>query len=440
MLNTENKNKLYIGIILVVFLIINIIFLKDYVIIDANVFLGTLLIAFVLWKQPSGKTNSRFYLIIGIALAAANVFIQIKTFFFLSAIFFLLYLYETLVKNAGFKVLFILLIISPIYKYFATAIGFPLRLQLSEIAGNILEIIGIKVSIEGNLIFIKDAQFMVDEACAGLKMLSSTLLITIFLISYYEKRARKTVQFYETLSLLFIAIIFNLLTNLLRIVFLVVFNIGAEHPMHYLMGISCLVLYTIIPIALIIKSWVIKFSSDYRPTIHSGQAELNFSPLSIIPISILATVGILNNFANTPGKTFNLQCELSGYAKSKYKDGILKFEKDDCLIYVKPINSFLGSEHNPMICWQGSGYHFKKISKIQIDNYEVYTGTLEKGDEKVYASWWFDNGVSKTTEQLSWRWKSMKGEGDFSLINVNCKNERELAEKTKDIIHKNIFN
>jgi hypothetical protein len=67
----------------------------------------------------------------------------------------------------------------------------------------------------------------------------------------------------------------------------------------------------------------------------------------------------------------------------------------------------------------------------------VYTAMLTKNEDKLYASWWFDNGEIKTINQLQWRWLSAKGAKPFYLINVNSADPVKLRMLTDSLLRKN---
>lgn len=79
---------------------------------------------------------------------------------------------------------------------------------------------------------------------------------------------------------------------------------------------------------------------------------------------------------------------LPGYAIKRIDADILKLNSPASLIYIKHIQSFYSTEHNPMICWKCSGYSFKSVEKIRIDGQLVYTAILTKGVEQLYTAWW----------------------------------------------------
>ncbi|MBU0765830.1 MAG: hypothetical protein KJ607_13470, partial [Bacteroidetes bacterium] len=97
--------------------------------------------------------------------------------------------------------------------------------------------------------------------------------------------------------------------------------------------------------------------------------------------------------------------------------------------------AFYGSDHNPSICWLGSGYSFENINTTTINGCEIYTATLEKEGSRLYTAWWFDNGEHKTIEQFSWRWNSLKGQAPYRLINVTCETGDKLLEEVTKLIN-----
>jgi len=125
---------------------------------------------------------------------------------------------------------------------------------------------------------------------------------------------------------------------------------------------------------------------------------------------------------------------IPNYEKTITEKGMLKFENEDALVYIKPsVKAFQGS-HDPRICWQGSGYEFTKIKKITVDEIQLYTALLTKGTDRLHTAWWFDNGDVKTINEWEWRWTTLSGKSGFKLVNVTTDTEEELIEKIRQII------
>lgn len=132
-----------------------------------------------------------------------------------------------------------------------------------------------------------------------------------------------------------------------------------------------------------------------------------------------------------------MSLQLPGYKKQTLANGIMKFENSRSLIYIKP-TVFYAPEHNPMICWKGSGYEFKSIRKQMRSGKEVYTGILTKGKDKIYTSWWFESKNLQTINQFDWRWKALKDNDQFYLININASSPSVLLKIATDMLGKRI--
>lgn len=128
---------------------------------------------------------------------------------------------------------------------------------------------------------------------------------------------------------------------------------------------------------------------------------------------------------------------IGGYKTERVMGDIIKLENDKSLVYIKPIEQFYEADHNPMICWKGSGYELEGIKEEWVAGMRVFTATLQKEHEKLYTAWWYDNGSLRTTSQLEWRWKMLQQARHFSLVNITCSTREELQKQVKLFIQKN---
>ncbi len=69
-------------------------------------------------------------------------------------------------------------------------------------------IAGVDVQVEGNMMVLNGNGFTVDDACMGLNMLSTSLLIGVLVMVHHYKNRQRTLSF-VTLSFFF-AVIFAL--------------------------------------------------------------------------------------------------------------------------------------------------------------------------------------------------------------------------------------
>jgi exosortase N len=241
-------------------------------------------------------------------------------------------------------------------------------------------------------------------------------------------------SFWQVLMVMTAIVLFNILGNLFRIVMLVIFEILPENPAHDITGVLCLILYVLVPAYFGTRYLAAQtFKKPGVPVLKRTRTLRFLSGLNILLFLILIVTGSsLSGKSPASAATVSVSLQ-NGYTQSLLENKVTKLEKPGILIYIKPVERFYGTEHNPMICWVGSGYEFTRIKTKAIDGREVFTGTLQKGDDKIYAAWWFDSGTNQTINQFKWRWKAFKGEA-FYLVNVNSAREKVLEEEVRKIL------
>jgi exosortase N len=122
-----------------------------------------------------------------------------------------------------------------------------------------------------------------------------------------------------------------------------------------------------------------------------------------------------------------------GYRIENLPDAIVKLSTAKGLVYLKPIIGFYSSDHQPTMCWKGRGYEFKKLETVNLEGQVIYTSYLEKGSDKLYTAWWYDNGNMKTISQFSWRWDSFRNNRPWVLVNVTADSKPELVNQIRQI-------
>jgi exosortase N len=133
------------------------------------------------------------------------------------------------------------------------------------------------------------------------------------------------------------------------------------------------------------------------------------------------------------------QQPIAGYTSSVYAPGILKLENKASLVYVKAIRGFYDTEHNPMICWKGSGYELQNVQTQHFAGSSVYTATLHRGHEQLYSAWWYGNGRHHTTSQWDWRWRMLRGETGYAVQNVTAADEATLKEEINQLLSNGVL-
>ena len=379
------------------------------------------------------------YLAPAILAAVLGLLLPVNSMLFVAILFAVLLLIENSIGKINHVILFLLLLISPMFKYSLGLIELPVRFWLSGMVAAWLNFIGIHASALGNQIVLNKYEFSVDPACAGLNMLAASLIICLFVVGFYERRTQKQLHFLLLLGLLLATAGLNIACNFFRITLLVLFKIMPGTFFHDFVGMFCLVLYVIVPLTYGCKL-IFKQSVKSKSINVIAVPERKTLRYPLLHLSLLAAIlfmafhlSAMQNSINTKNSDINL----NGYCKTKLGDGVLKFENKDALIYLKP-TAFYAPGHDPRICWTGSGYEFKNINRSVIAGVLIYTATLQKGADKIYAAWWFDNGTMKTSDQLNWRWTAARGSGQFYLVNVNTASPRLLQAKVANLlVHNN---
>lgn len=420
-----------------VYLALALWFIPGYIIGDANLIMGLALIPYIS-TVDRGQRSLR-YLIPALVAIVLAILAPVNTLFFLALLFVTLLLAENTIGRVNHMVLCVVLLISPVFGHVARLVEFPVRLWLSEQVARTLAFTGIPATAAGNLIMLGNTEFSVDPACAGLNMLVMSVLIGLFVLGWYQRRLCKTLGFKYLALLCMATVALNVVCNFFRILLLVRFAIMPGTFLHDAVGVGCLALYVLLPLLVGIKpilTWLGKPGSPSAP--------LNFTVLGMrhpfLHITLLVTMLFLATRITKADSLVNaaIPISLPGYQETKLSGGILKFENKEALIYIKP-TAFYAPEHDPMICWTGSGYQFRGIRKDVIAGYEIYTATLVKNNDRIYTAWWFDNGTTKTISQFAWRWSAAKDRSKYCLININASSQAALKETTTGMLTKNVF-
>ena len=405
---------------------------------NANVYAGLLLSPFICTIKQ-GEYSWR-YLLPALLTITAAAFMPVRTTFFLAVLFTALFFIENHFGKLNDAFLFLMILISPVFKYMTSLVDFPVRLWISEQVAGLLSSAGINAAAAGNQIEMNDVVFSVDPACAGLHMLILSLIICLFLLMHHQRKTERQLQFLSLVCVFMLTIGLNLVCNFFRILLLVTFKIMPGTLLHDLIGIVCLTIYVIVPLMIGLKPILKQFGTrkaTERLVSNSSDKHLRqpwlHSSLLIVILCIAFHLSQADTFIQKPS-----EINLYGFRKRKLENGVLKFENKEALIYIKP-TAFYAPEHDPKVCWAGSGYVFKSIKKERWQTFELYTAVLEKGKDKIYAAWWFDNGKTQTVDQLRWRWKGIKGEKRFYLINVNAVSQDILQKQVGRLLADQLY-
>lgn len=400
---------------------------KGYFLGDTIFLLGSGILVYVLKTGTLGNKSTRF-LLPTLLLVIASFYVPTFSIRYLLLIVALLFCFETLFGKLSELALLLLLLMSPLFRYVSESFTFPIRIWLSEISGKILAFLHFPVEINGNLLILNGNNFLVDAACTGLQMLGLSFLLCIFLLAYYQDVYQRKLPFSWQVLALTITFLFNIFSNLCRILLLVIFKIAPDNFLHDIVGLCCLLVYVWLPMVWIAKQIAVRQTA--KPVELKVQ-ETRLSQWLINGLFLSVTAYLVLSFTGsttTQEQTSAEKKEKPHYQTKVLDNGITRLKSDNALVYLKPIPDFYSGEHSPIFCWKGSGYTFKKIKEEVVQSYQIYTGVLTNKNDKLYTAWWFTNGKIITNSQLEWRWRVLKGEHKFELINVTANSEHELKK------------
>lgn len=425
----QYKKYVAAGSFVMVYMVLFYMFLKNYFITDFVVWLAFLSVPFILLPEKEEKGSVK-HLVLSLFFSVLTFYAGLQTFYFFAIGFAILFVIEAFIGNIGYLPMFLIGLLSPVFKYFNNLFGFPVRLKLSEWSGDLLAFVGYNVKVSGNILELNGTEFSVDPACVGLKMIAVSLLAAIFILAFFQYRMQQKLGFKSIVLVMLMVIALNIGSNLIRILILTSFHILPDNPNHDIVGILCLIIYVIMPAYYFIKFVARKISKTTNVKTSKTESFKKLMFMNVFMLIVLLFACFLKLGKPINSKAIMPDINLKGFSKTIVEGDILKFEKPGLLIYMKPINHFYGAEHNPMICWVGSGYEFSHINTMKVNSKDVYTGILTKGNEKFYSAWWFENGKYQTISQVDWRLQALNGE-KFYLVNVNAESENVLKDEVQ---------
>jgi exosortase N len=382
------------------------------------------------------------YGIAAIAFFLLFLLIPVKTILYLGMACTVLFFRESFYGRTEHTVPFLILLLSPIAEYVMNLFSFPIRLQLTALAGKMIGSLGMPVQVAGNMLTNKGHEFSVDPACMGLHMLQLSLLTGIILMNFYQKRQHRRLNTGGILILLALITGLNVLANLCRIVCLVLWGILPDNPMHGLIGMLCMVLYILLPMIPLTRWAVRRYGAPVKkasppgspprsPWLLAGNILAGSCLLVAVPISLVHDRSQLE-----PDKGL---VSVPGYTTRNLCGHILQLNNSRSLVYIKPIPDFYYTDHLPAICWQGNGYAFHFLQEERIGSKLLYTGLLQNGKDTLYTAWWYDNGSRHTISQLDWREDVLRGGNKYSVINITTASRKELEEEIRQVLEAHPF-
>lgn len=419
---------------------------SSYVLVNSLFILGFLAFAYIcITANTKTQPSYRFFFGALACIVPALVF-RSNSFLYLAAMAALCFSIEAHIKRLPTLAYLLLILISPISYYFFETFGFEIKLQITHAVVWLLHHFNSPIVADGNTILINGTRFSIDTACMGLRMTSYALCMTLFL-HYYFLHNRNYPFLIDILIVIF-ALTLNIAANFSRILLLVIFRIFPDNPSHYIVGLLCFAFYSILPLLVVLPRIQKKYLTNNNspnavtyatPTQSETKTSSNtpkqckqytkyYFQSMLIVLLVASWIVIQKNYQQSiPTKALP-----KGFSKQTLANGTIQLSSQTALVYIKPIRSFLSSEHTPALCWAGSGYEISFINRGTTHKQQIFYGILSKHHHTLYTAWWIAYQNHKTIHQLEWRKAMLLQHSPSCLINITASSPTEL-QRTIDV-------
>ena len=256
-----------------------------------NVLLGCCLLPLCIFFNQKQRFNI-IYLFLMIFFGVIAYAYGVRTFYFFMIAFYVLLLLELWIGKIDTIILFLLAFMSPFFHQISVILGFPIRLTLSQWAGEMLSFAGFDIIVEGNTIVLTGSSFSVDEACMGLSMIAVSLLMGVAAMAHHYRQSRLRLSLFALGIFFFAVLVLNLISNLLRIMLLVIFKVLPDNPMHDVVGVLCLIGYVIVPLYFVSRLFIKKFGRPGRSLEVSRPLTLCRKSLLVVCATAIVVTGL----------------------------------------------------------------------------------------------------------------------------------------------------
>lgn len=382
-------------------------------------------------------SHSRRYGIAAALMLCIAFFVPVKTFLYFGLIFSTCYWIESKYASIGCLGFVALLVSCPVFEYGITAFSFPIRLQLTALTGKLLSAVQPDYAVQGNIITNHGFAFSVDPACMGLNMFSVSLLMGILFAGILQRKLQRRLSIALSIALLLAIVVLNLAANVIRIMVLVQFRIGPDNFLHELIGLVCLLLYILYPVAVLSKKMILKFGR-LQPGGRKNPLKTSF-PHYVLLLAGVAAACCIKTSDTYSGFSDLSTRQVKGYSATIFMPGVLKLENEKALVYVKYIRGFYDTEHHPSMCWKGSGYAFENVEEKSINGVDVFAARLSKGNDQLYTAWFYFNGTHFRLGQWAWRLDMLRGAPPYALVNLTAASESAVQAEMEKMLKEESF-
>ena len=440
-----------IHILLVGYMLLIAFAFRNFLRFDVTLLLGIAILPTLFLASEKRVQWSVFWLT---PLWVLTVWTTSYTLMYFAIIGSLIWSYSRFIGKLSALPVLLLLTISPVFSYVTDVFSFDLRLKMTAFSVEILKRTDahaekIDPSVYqanlgtfqalGNIIRLPNGEeWLIDAACMGLNMLGVGLILAYFFIGFFSKQQQKLPTNRGIAVFITAALCLNLLSNLTRILAVVLLKIAPATVGHELIGLLSFLMYGVVPMYFFIK--INRTSSFFfKEKVKNDAFSMASTKVSlrsfIVPIGLfvcLVSRALFFEFYKKTEINLVLPDTLTAhFTVNNLPNGVTQLRNDSTLIYLKNLPNGFTTEHSPMICWQGSGYTFQKIERIMIGKTSVYLGILQRESDQIHAIWWFESDNFATSDQIAWRYRALTEGSHFRLVNVNAASKEQVVVAAK---------
>ena len=404
------------------------VLLADYLPIDRISFYLPLLSAVLFFRDNPYRLPGWKYPLMACVSILLGCWIPVKTFYFFAAAMCLVCLLELRFGRQSPLVGFAILSSAPVTSYLVDVFTFPIRLSLTGAAAKLLSWLDPDACAAGTSIVYQGARFNIDTGCMGLYMFLVALQIGLFLLSVRLRKNGCGVKRIPIFLFFFALFLLSIVANFLRIILLIILNCPEGTARHQWVGLICFAAYVLIPATYLVRHLFKSSRPADEPPVSAPRGSVPAGLYLVLLVGILIQAMLLKTSDDEFLSAQRVVDRFKPVDMSEASPGVLQFYSRGALVYVKQVRGFFDTDHQPMMCWQGTGYEFAQTSLHSVGNQYCYMGEMRKGDSVLYSAWWYDNGYQTTSSAWDWRWRMLRGEAPYALVNVTCQSPNELTD------------
>lgn len=356
---------------------------------DSNLFgiLFSIALFFIGGRKTTLNLNYPLFAVL-LILEFVSYRLHTKSIHFLALALFICLLYYNITQKFSFIAFICILLFSSLFntffEYLTTEIKQSLCYYVYITLRNFIPI----NKIEGVNFYINNARITIDTACMGLSMFKTGLLSGALLLTLEEKKQQKYFNVLQIVFFCCILVVLNIISNYFRIITLILFNCTEENTLHHTVGILCFILYQIIPML-----FAIRF---FKPNKQEIKITKKLYPIFfiIIPAVLVFTTSFKIKKEQHYNLLENLDPEYQNQIGVWVNKEVFKIVTPDKLVYIKTSN------HNPLICWTGTGYKIIESKEVKKGNENIWRVKMEKNNIQYYSYWWYECNKKKYTSRI----------------------------------------